>query len=575
MKNYFREDVAVEDINNVVKELIGILKLRKNIQDPSKIETSIYFVVANLVFHKDCEDKEILIQHFSKRYKVSPHRSFYTELRVIKKLEEFGFVEIYRAKSNKAIKELKDAGEDVSMHQENGKNRLSSMSLTDKGKEYFAGVSASVELVTRRKKIKAFTKGKSRSKERYDYYPFQADELEMVGRYANFLTDYNYLMNYHVLQYIDYEIKKVVEFNNDSRIIFTGDTSNKIHNHTRRGGRFVSEVSYMWKQNRKSITIDGKRTVEIDYACSLPSIMFGKLGFNLSPLENDLYHVPGEQNCDYMRKLAKTIVVCMLGVTDEYTLELAIRKKFDGYNNGWLENGYPIQQFFPENFIFEDIKRVITSILKRYRKLCPKVDKILFKADLATNILQGIEARIAKRIMNKFVQMGKPILCIHDSFRVLEEDEELLHKLMEKTYLNKVKMNPLGLKVDRQPQQEQQQEQQENVEEYNDFIEDNYDWSFINDDDSELFDHPEWTAFIEEDTVDLDPVEFTWEGQKFKHENGLDYIYGQDINGSDEWFCQGTARVYELYIQSLQCLHVQDVAVVEASSLEIRDNLYP
>lgn len=440
-KNFFREDVAVkEDRFNVIRDL----SLPSKRIDAAKLRVAIYLVIANLNFYKD----SILIEHFSNRYKVSPHRSFKTERKVIERLHALGYVEYYRALSNVEFKKLKDSGHDMSEHIENGKHRLSEMWLTDKGKSFFSGVKTGVQLVTRRTRMKQLEDGKSKV---YYCHPFREDEFEVLQKYEALLTNLNGMMRKYKLQYVDAETVKIVEFNNDCRIIFTGNESNKIYKHTRRGGRFVSKVAYLWKKHRQSTTIDGKGTVEIDYMCSLVSIMFGMFKVDLSTLEHDLYYVPGEENCPYMRLLAKTIVVCMLGVANEYTLELALSNKFYRYQNGLKEDGYPVERFFPENFEFEDIKRVIGKILHRYRQLCPRVDKILFKKDLATNILQGIEARIATRIMIYFVQIGKPILCIHDSFRVLEEDEDLLYKLMKESYFAEVGMNPLGLKVDRQP----------------------------------------------------------------------------------------------------------------------------
>lgn len=442
--NFFIEDIVVtEDRFNVVKDLINSLPLNKKRIDAATRATSIELVVANLVYHEG----SVLIEHFSNRYKVSSYRSYKTERRVIKLLKMLGYVDYYKALSNKALKDLEDSGQDVSMHKENGKNKRSRMWLTEKGREYFAHVSADLRLVTRRKK----RKGAKKNKKEYDYFPFQEDELAVVEKYENLLVNLNEIMSQHQLHYVDAKTGEIEEFQNDARIIFSGDDSNKIHTSLRRGGRYVSNVAYMWRHNRKSVTIDGKRTVEIDLSCSLPSIMFGKFGVGLSALENDLYHVPGEENCEYMRDLAKTIVVTMLGVTSEYTLKESVKKKFNRFHNGETDvDGHPIERFFPQGFEIEDINRVIGKILKRYRTLCPKVDNILFKKDLATNILQGIEARIATAIINTFVQKGKPILCIHDSFRVLEEDEELLTKLMNEAYFAEVGMPPLGLKVDRQ-----------------------------------------------------------------------------------------------------------------------------
>lgn len=168
--NFYREDVAVkEDPANVLEHLHNTLQLDKKRIDDRKIKTSIHCVVANLVYH----ESSILIEHFSNRYQVSPYRSFKTERKVIILLHDLGYVDIYRGLSNAEFKKLRDSGLDMSEHLENGKHRRSSMWLTNKGKEYFAGVKAEVMLVVRRRKNKDFENKKSKKK--YDYFPFLGD----------------------------------------------------------------------------------------------------------------------------------------------------------------------------------------------------------------------------------------------------------------------------------------------------------------------------------------------------------------------------------------------------------------
>ena len=538
MTNFFREDTVItEDKNNIISELYKILPIVKHI-DVEKIKTSYNLVVANLVYQDS-----ILIEHFSKK-EVSPLRSLKAERKVIEELYTLGLVDIYRAPSNRDFAKMKAAGRDISEHlQSNGKRRLSEMCLTDKGKLFFAGVTATLQLVTRRKKIEA-TKS---TRKRYDYFPFQKDELQELGKYKNFLTKLNKVMEKHTFSYTDFETGETVEFNNDYRIIFSGNQQNKIYDHRRRGGRFVSTVSYMWKQNRKSVLIDGQNTIEIDYKCCLPSIMFGKFKVDLSGLENDLYYVPDEENCEYMRLVAKKIVVCALGTTSEYTLKLAVDDKYYRYKNNLNDaDGYPVERFFPENFTLDDIERVIGKILKRYRELCPRVDKILFKKDLATNILQGVEARIATRIMNQFVSQGKPILCIHDSFRVLEEDEDLLYKLMQESYFAEVGMNPLGLKVVRQDKQPEPiaPVQDLQVKETSSF-----DFEIASETDHTVDDVELQYDCIGNctDTVDTFSIQYVFDGIIFRFDNvtGQDYAWDSAFK---EWVPQNSRSAFDRYV---------------------------
>ena len=107
----------------------------------------------------------------------------------------------------------------------------------------------------------------------------------------NYTTDLNNLMSGHVLQYVgkdDDGKDKLVTFTNDTKIVFTGTDKNLITTNAIQGGRYISLVSSLYKPYRKTTTIDGRPTVEADYKCCLPSIMFGRLKVDLLALEHDL-----------------------------------------------------------------------------------------------------------------------------------------------------------------------------------------------------------------------------------------------------------------------------------------------
>ncbi len=392
----------------------------------------------------------VRVSQLSNACKISPHRSYKAERKVIEYLEFKGYLHVYRAPSNIALKAIKDQGQDVTMHYEDGNRRQSCIWLSDAGREYLGNIQVQERLVVRRKKIKA-TKT---TKKRYDYYPFQKSEATRVKQYEELLTDLNNLMSGHVLQYVgkdDDGKDKLVTFTNDTKIVFTGTDKNLITTNAIQGGRYISLVSSLYKPYRKTTTIDGRPTVEADYKCCLPSIMFGRLKVDLLALEHDLYYVPDEIDCDDIRTLVKAIVVAMLGVTSKYGLKLALDKKLKDYENKNIVNDYIVERFFPIGFTSRDIYRVAGKIITRYESLADikELNRYLFnhKDWLATNILQGIEAKIATAIVKDFVSKEKPILAIHDSFRILAEDEELLVDLMNKHFTGFVGMPPLGITV--------------------------------------------------------------------------------------------------------------------------------
>lgn len=488
---HFREDLVLKN-NSIVGELQKVIPLGRQVKKPLA-RISIEIILANLLHANGAVRID-----FSNRYKVSPHRSYTAERKVIVWLESKEYIHLYKAPSNPALKALKDQGQDVTMHYENGIRRQSCIWLSDAGKQYLGNIQVQEMLVVRRKHIKATKK----AKERYDYYPFLKSEVARVKQYEELLADLNQLMSGHVLQYVgkdDDGNDKLVTFTNDTRIVFTGTDKNLITNTAVQGGRYISPVSSLYKPYRKTTTINGRSTVEADFKCCLPSIMFGLLKVDLLALERDLYYVSGEIDCEDLRMLVKAIVVAMLGTTSKYGLKLALDKKLRDYETKQIVNGYVVERFFPIAFTIEDIRRVAGKIIARYEAL-GDVNTILFKGkdSLATNRLQAIEAKIATAVIRDFVSKGKPILAIHDSFRVLEEDKELLVDLMNKYFIRFVGMPPFGITVT-EPSKENSlywlPESSDSLENDEECVEDNLDWSFIDEDHSELFDSPEWQCF--------------------------------------------------------------------------------
>lgn len=449
MSNQFYEGLVIEsDPNNVISNSISSIK--STISEEVK-KTSAECVISNLVY-----SQTDIVYKFSKDRKNPVGRSLYYEKKVIDDLESKGYISVDIGLSNKAVKELELAGQDVSKYKINGvsgRNKGTTISLTDKGKEYFKDVVVFSDLISKREKI---------GKNNYREVLFQSDETPMLEYLKELMQNLNSITNKHTLTYVDAQMKDTHIFTNNSRIIYTGNESNAIHNIGARGGRIYSNVSYMWKQNRQSVLIDGKATVELDFKCSLPSILATKLhNFDLSLLKKagrDLYYVPNENinnvkdqiDKNSLRDLAKMIVVCITSVKSEESLVRTLKYKFDGYHKGYYENGSLMERFFPKSFDLDDIFRVKNKILKRLRMFLPNIDRDIFQDDLVSNKLQGIEARVAMRIVRDFVAENKSILCIYDSFRVLEADEDFLRDTMTKAYIAEVGKAPLGITVDRQ-----------------------------------------------------------------------------------------------------------------------------
>lgn len=152
------------------------------------------------------------------------------------------------------------------------------------------------------------------------------------------------------------------------------------------GGRFYRG---WWqsvpKEYRSFITINAKRTVEVDYSGLHPTLMYAEVG---AALEGDAYRLPGRP--DIPRDLIKTTFNKMVNAKD------SIRKppEFDSYGIGlsW--------------------KEFRQAIAERHEPIAR-----FFNTGHGLR-LQRLDADIAQRVMLRFLEMGYCCLPVHDSFLV-------------------------------------------------------------------------------------------------------------------------------------------------------------
>jgi hypothetical protein len=166
------------------------------------------------------------------------------------------------------------------------------------------------------------------------------------------------------------------------------------------GGRFYGA---WWqgipKKYRPHITINGKRTVEVDYSALHPTILYSELGLEMP---DDPYEI---------------------GVSSREV----VKRAFNALINAKSTNIKPV-----EGFSEAGAGMKWTEFLKMV-----KAHFAPFKRYFGTGYglkLQRLDSDIAEAVMLKFAQRGIPILPIHDSFIVHHGHEDLLRKVMEEKF---------------------------------------------------------------------------------------------------------------------------------------------
>ncbi|XXK29993.1 hypothetical protein ACMAY7_10870 [Rhodobacteraceae bacterium nBUS_24] len=169
------------------------------------------------------------------------------------------------------------------------------------------------------------------------------------------------------------------------------------------GGRFYGG----WWQNipsayRSVITINGHRTVEADYSQFHPNILYHLKQAKLAG--QDAYErILGSEHRDLSKKI------------------------FNACLNSSYETSRP-----PKGMKISHTGLTWREIKERLRKAHPQIEYAFF-TDQGMR-LQFYDSKMAELVMLAFAKDKKPILPVHDSFLVLEDDTELLLERMTTAY---------------------------------------------------------------------------------------------------------------------------------------------
>ncbi len=173
------------------------------------------------------------------------------------------------------------------------------------------------------------------------------------------------------------------------------------------GGRFYGG----WWQNAKrgfrpSITINGERTVEVDYKGLHPAILFLRNG--LSVPDDPYALVPGADSDDEIRELAKKTFLALLNAQSLHTVE-------------------------PKNFSPDRFGMTKAEFRKQVMAAFPMLPGV-FGSGIGVT-LQRQDSDLAARVMMRFIEEGIPILPIHDSFIVARRHTNKLIDTMKGIFM--------------------------------------------------------------------------------------------------------------------------------------------
>lgn len=182
---------------------------------------------------------------------------------------------------------------------------------------------------------------------------------------------------------------------------------------------------------RLDVTIDGDSVVEVDFSCLHFRIAAALFGIDEDLIPIDLYTEP-------LKKLLKEGEDWLEydSVTDRSIIKLAVNILFNskslrsasGAIKRVLEELSPSER---EKSRLASSQDVVALVFECYPEYIP-----YFRGEVENLglILQRRDSNIVDRVVREFISFDKPILPIHDSFLVKEEDLDLLLNSMEKGF---------------------------------------------------------------------------------------------------------------------------------------------
>lgn len=175
------------------------------------------------------------------------------------------------------------------------------------------------------------------------------------------------------------------------------------------GGRLYSHLSSITKEERRTITIDGCKTVELDYGNLQLRIMYSEHA--IQPPMADLYSISDTFTREEMKLVSLIVANC---------------KSKTSAINALKEKGY--------------LAPIAIKMLDTFETAHQDVTELFYSEFWKVSMY--IESCIGMQVMMAFAEQNKPILNIHDGFRVKAEDEEFLRQCMTQFYSSELGHSP-------------------------------------------------------------------------------------------------------------------------------------
>jgi hypothetical protein len=184
--------------------------------------------------------------------------------------------------------------------------------------------------------------------------------------------------------------------------------------------------------------IDGQPTVELDYRCLHPAILYNREGL---PLPGDAYAVYADQS-ETLRRGVKTAFNALLNSRNEAAALRACNLALSGYDQTgrmkpWdevLESRELKWELADRSLRFKDI---VQAVKKQHEAI-----RQYFGTGFGIH-LQNEDVELVYHVCRHFCERAIPILPVHDSFIIEAQYEGELRDVMRDAYREKYRFKPV------------------------------------------------------------------------------------------------------------------------------------
>jgi hypothetical protein len=194
------------------------------------------------------------------------------------------------------------------------------------------------------------------------------------------------------------------------------------------GGRFYGSHQSLKKDERKTITIDGESTVELDFKCLHPTMLYHQIG---KQPPSDCYSIFGDNRDAVIRPIAKSVLLIGLNAKDKIGTVRALHEK-------WFHKPKSIPKGF--NSIREVLDRCnvanFADLIDLFQKRHAPIAHYFCSGEGIR--LQYLDSEIMSLILSNCVAEGIPALPVHDSIVVPEQYSARAEAIMHDAYMKEI-----------------------------------------------------------------------------------------------------------------------------------------